>query len=128
MKTKTIALVGVITLFGTLGLSFYSSIPMLALGLAMCTGISLGFFWQGHKSRQFWIVSNPPSENTPNAKFRIEGREFSVQELPSRLEFSVHTRNMHLLFAIGLIALASLASIVTGKVTLFAFVDPNLNP
>jgi hypothetical protein len=129
MKTKTIALVGVITLFGTLALSFYSSIPMLALALAICGGISIGFLWQGHKTRQFWIATNlPPSESTPNAQFRIEGREFSVQELPSRFEFSIHIRNTQLLFGIGLIALASLASILTGKVKLFAFVDPDLNP
>jgi hypothetical protein len=129
MTTKTIALVGVITLFGTLALSFYSSIPMLVLALAICVAISVGFVWQGHKARQFWITANTDSaaERDPGAKVRIEGREYRLQEVPSRLEFSIHVRNMPLLLAIAAVALASLVSIVTGRVSLFSFVDPNLD-
>jgi len=126
MKPKIIAVIGILGSVVGVVLSFYSAIPMLILALVLCFVIVLGFLWGGHRSRQFWIPTHVNTdEDSLGRVFRIEGREFSAQTLPFRLEFSIHSRNLHLLLAIALIASGAIFAILTGKISIFRMVDPD---
>ena len=55
---------------------------------------------------------------------KIEGRTFSINDLPARLEFAVHWRNLYLLTAIAFIAIASALACLLGTNPLKQQIEP----
>jgi hypothetical protein len=115
MKPRLIALLGFGALFLAFTLRFYLQGLVILLASVLCLAIAMGFFWQGHKSRSFWIAGNrghgAHDPKLESVRVTIEGREFPVQSLPSRLDFTIAPRNMLMLVAISMVATGSVVSI-----------------
>jgi hypothetical protein len=115
MKPGLIALLGFGALLLAFTLGFYLQDLVILLASVLCLAIAIGFLWQGHKTRAFWIAGNR-GEGAYDPKLEavrvtIEGREFSVQNMPARLNFAIAPRNMLMLTAISIIAIGSVVSI-----------------
>lgn len=118
MRSAGIAIIGLIGLIIVFVFVAYVQLILLCLALIICGLIVLGFLREGHKPGMFWIDTARKSEEDgeappQNALVKIEGRTFSVHDLPGRLEFTIRWRNLHLLIATAFIAIgASLACLV----------------
>ena len=115
MKPRLVALLGFGALFLAFTLRFYLQGLVVLLASALCLAVAMGFLWQGHKTRGFWIAGNREgAAHDPKleaARVTIEGREFSAQTLPPRLDFTVSPRNMLMLMAVSMIAIGAVVSI-----------------
>jgi hypothetical protein len=116
MKPRLVALLGFGALFLAFTLRFYLQGLVVLLASALCLAIAIGFLWQGHKTRGFWIAGNRGSATHDSkleaARVTIEGRGFSAQSLPPHLDFTVSPRNMLMLTAISIVAVGSVVSIL----------------
>jgi len=117
MRPTAIALIG----FSFLTLIFvglaYIRLAVLLLALLLFLLIAAGFRWRSHNQRFFWIPANRGLESQSPSNFnskslQIEGRKFSISDLPPRLEFIVLPRNIYAPFAIGFIAMGTLAVVL----------------
>jgi hypothetical protein len=119
MKPRLVALLGFGALFLAFTLRFYLQGLVVLLASALCLAIAIGFLWQGHKTRSFWIAGNRSrAGHDPKleaARVTIEGREFSAQSLPPRLDFTVSPRNMFMLTAISMVAIGSVMSVLVSS-------------
>jgi hypothetical protein len=112
MRPTGIAIIGFVSLLVVFVFVAYVQLILLCLALIVCLLIVGGFVREGHKPRTFWIATARKSAEdakTPpqDARIKIEGRSFSIQALPTRLEFTIHWRNLHLLIAIAFIAICA---------------------
>lgn len=118
MRPAAIAIIGAISLLIVFVFVAYVQLILLCLALIVCLLIVMGFLREGHKPGTFWITTARKSEEESqpppqDALVKIEGRTFSLHDLPERLEFTIHWRNLPLLVAIAFIAIgASLACLV----------------
>lgn len=111
---------------GILGLAFlvfvfiftwYLELIALVFGVVLCLTLITGFVWRGHKTRNFWLPGGKGDQgaDAPRASaIRVEGLEFLPANLPPRLEFRLEARNIHMLVAIGVIAIGTVAAGLTG--------------
>ncbi len=115
MKPRLIALFGFGALFLAFTLRFYLQGLVILLASAFCLAIAVGFLWRGHETRGFWITGNRGgAAHDPKlevALVTIEGRVFTAQSLPPRLNFTVAPRNMLMLTAISMVAIGSVVSV-----------------
>jgi len=112
MRPAAIAIIGFISLVVVLVFVAYVQLILLCLAAIVCLVVVLGFSRDGPGPRNFWIATARKSEADapvppPNTIVKIEGRTFSVLDLPERLQFTVSRRNLHLVVAIALIALGA---------------------
>jgi hypothetical protein len=109
MKPRLVALLGFGALFLAFTLRFYLQGLVVLLASALCLAVAIGFLWQGHKTRGFWIAGNrggaAHDPKLETVRVTIEGREFSAQSLPPRLNFTIAPRNMLMLTAILMVAI-----------------------
>src|SRR6266850_3396076 len=128
MRPAAIAVVGLICLAFIVIFIAFVQLILLCLALIVCLPIALGFLWQGHKQRAFWIPTIKRTDATEpppsNAVLNIEGNTFLVHDLPSRLEFKVSCRNLHVLTAITLIALGAALVSLFGTDSLMQHIEP----
>jgi hypothetical protein len=107
MRPAGIALVGFVGLVLVFGGVVYVQVALLCLALLLFLLIALGFVWQGHRTRGFWISTRGaepgPPENEADSLVNIEGRSFSVHHLPPKLEFIVICRNLYMIVALAAI-------------------------
>lgn len=129
MRPVAIAVTGFVCLVLIFTGLFYLQVALLGLSLILCVPVVLGFLWQGHKTRYFWIPTNGSApRDLPNPEVstvNIEGRSFSVQSMPPRLQFKVRRRNMHILAAITVIAAGSVYVSLAGSSVLSKTIDPD---
>jgi hypothetical protein len=130
MRPAAIALTGIVSLIFIFAVVAYVQLILLCLAVVLCLIIAGGFMWEGYKRRAFWIPLNQNNEagNSPaqqNALLNIEGRTFTVQELPSPLEFIVGYRNIHLLATIAIVAIGSALVSLFSADPLLSHLDPD---
>jgi hypothetical protein len=127
MRPLAMAVVGFVFLILIFAGITYLQLALLGLSLMVWVPIVLGFLWQGHKARSFWIPTDssaPKDMPNPEASMvNIEGRSFRVQSMPPRLQFTVRLRNMYLLAAISVIAAGSLFASLVGSSVLSPTLD-----
>lgn len=107
----------------------YLAVALAFLAVILFAAVALGFKWQGHKPRKFWMATAPKAaaltlDTTKQQTIRIEGREFSPGNMPSRLEFTLECRNLHMIMAILFISCCALAMILSGTIPLFEAMEP----
>jgi|SRR5580698_383921 hypothetical protein len=129
MRPAGIAIIGSISLVIVFVFVAYVQLILLCLALIVCLLIVMGFFRERHKPRTFWITTARKSDEAGQASpqdavVKIEGRTFSIHDLPERLEFTIHWRNLHLLIAMAFIAIAALLACVVGTDLLTQQIDP----
>src|ERR1700730_17116426 len=112
MRSAGIALIGLIRLIIVFLFVAYVQLILLCLALLICLLVIMGFLREGHKPGTFWIATARKSEVAdsvppPDTLVKIEGRTFSMNDLPELLEFAVHGRNLYLLAGIAFIAIGS---------------------
>lgn len=118
MRPAGIAIIGLISLIIVFVFVAYVQVILLCLATIVCVLIAMGFLRERYKPRTFWITTARKSEedvqtSPQDALVKIEGRTFSLYDLPERLEFTIRWRNLHLLIAMAFVAIgASLACLV----------------
>jgi hypothetical protein len=128
MRPAGIAFIGVVGLVLVFGAVVYVQVALCFLATILCLLIALGFVWQGHRARRFWIpmraVEGEQSVSGPGRLVNIEGRSFPIQRIPPRLEFTVLCRNLYTIFAVGVIGgVTALASVVVSE----SFLRPSID-
>jgi hypothetical protein len=129
MRPAGIAIVGFISLIIVLVFVAYVQVILLSLAVIVCLLIVLGFVRDGRKPCMFRIATARKSgeesqTNSPNVLVKIEGRTFSVRDLPAGLKFAIRRRNVPLLFAIAVIAIGSSLVSLVGTDFLSAHIEP----
>lgn len=127
MRPVTIALVGFVCLLIIFLFVAYVQLALFCLALVVCLPLVLGFIWQGHKQRSFWISTVRRIESSgisPELLVRVEGRSFPVRALPPRLQFTIRRRNLHLLVAVAFVAIGAALACVLGTDSLTSHIDP----
>jgi hypothetical protein len=124
MRLSIIAVVGFVFLAVMFSAIFYITLALITISIMVCFPVLVGFLWGGHETRRFLISSSASSDSGNRdsshgpVSVQIEGRKFLISELPLRLEFTVACRNLVVLAAITLIAIASVsACILSGAAT-----------
>jgi hypothetical protein len=128
MRPAGIATVGFVGLVLVFGGVVYVQVALLCLALLLFLLIALGFVWQGHKTRAFWISTRGAEPGQPaneaDSLLNIEGRSFSVHHLPPKLEFIVICRNLYMIVALAVIGGGTvLACVVASE----SFVRPSID-
>jgi hypothetical protein len=118
MRPTAIATAGFLFLGLLFSAVFYIQGALFGLGLLVCLPVALGFLWNGHRVRRFWIPGRAgidPDDNAVGTNIQIEGRNFLISALPLRLNFVVSCRNMRILAAVAVLAIMSvLTCAITG--------------
>ena len=130
MRPMAIGLTGLVVLVLIFTGIAYLQLVLLCLALLLCGTIALGFRWQGHKARAFWIPTArggavDGSADKSKTIVNIEGRAFSVRSLPPRLEFRVCCRNMQLPAAVAIVAIGALFACFFGSQSLVKAMNPD---
>jgi hypothetical protein len=129
MRSAGIAILGLIGLMIVFVFVAYVQLILLCRALMICLLVIMGFLREGHKPGTFWIAtagksdvadSVPPQDTV----VKIEGRTFSMNDLPERLELAVHWRNLYLLTGIAFIAIASALACLVRTNPLKQQIDP----
>lgn len=112
MRPAAIGIVGLASLLIVFFFVAYVQLILLCLGVIVSVVVVSGFRRGAHGRRSFWITTARKSETEaqlppPNTVLNIEGRSFSVHELPERLEFTIARSNLYLVIAIALIAMSA---------------------
>lgn len=112
MRPLAIGLTGFVALLLVFAVVAFLQLVLSCLALLLCGMIAVGFRWQANKKRAFWIPTtrdaNVDEVDKPETTVNIEGRTFSIRNLPARLEFTEHRRNRHLIGAVAIVAIGSL--------------------
>jgi hypothetical protein len=129
MRPAGIAIIGFISLLIVFVFVAYVQLILLCLALIVCLLIVTGFVREGHTRRNFWITTARKSAEDgkippQDSLVKIEGRTFSVYEVPDRLEFTIHWRNLHLLIAIACIAVGAAFACFVGPDLLTQQIEP----
>jgi hypothetical protein len=130
MRPAAIGFVGFIGLLIVFLAVAYVQLILLCLALIVCLMIIVGFLRIGAAPRTFWIPTRQKSEGTDavpdqSAVVRIEGRSFSIDGLPERMEFTVRRRNLHLLAAMAIVASAAVVVCLFMTNPLRQQIEPN---
>jgi hypothetical protein len=129
MRPAAIALTGLVFLIFIFAVVVYIQVILLGLGFLLCLVVAAGFLWGERKRRVFSVPVIRISDASDSAAaecapLKIEGRAFTIQELPPRLEFIVGYRNLHLLIAIVVIAIGSGLAAISSRDPLLSHLDP----
>ena len=129
MRSAGIAIIGLLSLIIVFVFVAYVQLILLCLALIICLLVIMGFLREGHKPGTFWIATSRKSEAADSVPpqdtlVKIEGRTFSINDLPERLEFAVHWRNLYLLTGIASIAIASALACLLGTNPLKQQIEP----
>ena len=127
MRSRAIAIIGLISLVIVFAFVAYVQLLLLCLAGIVCFFLVFGFV-RGRGTRHFSIptarksdASSPPA----NAVIKIEGRTLVIDDLPDRLLFTVRRRNLHLIAAIAIIALGAVATCLLVTEPLTQQIDPS---
>jgi hypothetical protein len=129
MRSAGIAIIGLISLIIVFVFVAYVQLVLLCVALIICLLVITGFLREGHRPGTVWIATARKSEVAdsvppPDTLVKIEGRTFSMNDLPERLEFAVHGRNLYLLAGIAFIATASALACLLGTNPLKQQIEP----
>jgi len=127
MRSRKIAVVGLISLVVVFAFVLYVQLLVLCLASTVTILIALGLL-RGRWSWHFWIPTARKSD-TPsppvNAVVTVEGRAIPIGELPERLQFTVRRRNLHLIAAVAIIALGAVGMCLLVTDPFKRQIDPN---
>jgi hypothetical protein len=129
MRPAAIALTGLVSLIFIFAVVAYIQLILLCLAVLLCLVVASGFVWGERRRRVFSVPvirMSHASDSTAVecAPLKIEGRAFTVGNLPPRLEFMVGYRNIHLLIAIVVIAIGSGLAAILSTDPLLSHLDP----